>query len=243
MRSAPFERPGRKENFFPGSLELFRQWGILEKNQPAKGFIMIEHNTPFLAPGETLVCFGDSLTSAGNGYVSILQERLTENTVINAGRGGDKTPSALTRFNTDVLIHNPDAISLFFGANDAAIGRGRWVDEPMVSPETYKHNLMWMVHLARLKGVKKFSITVPFDSFEGNALLEQGDIMTPYCLAAREAANMMQVRMVPLDIVYRKARLAAPDPTALFLTCDGTHPTASTYKLIAESFLTAWKMA
>ena len=204
---------------------------------------MLEHNTPFLEPGETLVLFGDSLTAAQNGYSAILQEKLVNNTVINAGRGGDKTPSALTRLTTDVLSHNPDAISIFFGANDAAIGRGRWTDEPMVSPETYMYNLMWMVHLARLKGVRKFSIAIPFDSFEGRALYEQGDIMVPYCLAAREAANRMQIRMVPLDIVYRKARLAAGgEPFDFCLTSDGTHPTESTYKLIAESFLEAWKM-
>ena len=54
---------------------------------------------PWLQSGETLVCFGDSLTSAANGYVKILQEKLQFRgiKVVNAGLAGDKTPQALTR--------------------------------------------------------------------------------------------------------------------------------------------------
>ena len=58
---------------------------------------MLDLTTKFLEPGETLICFGDSLTHADPGYVSVLQERLPDNKIINAGVGGDKTPTALMR--------------------------------------------------------------------------------------------------------------------------------------------------
>lgn len=83
---------------------------------------MLDLESRFLEPGETIVCFGDSLTAANPGYVSFLQEKLTANQVVNAGRGGDKTPWALTRFQADVLDRKPDAVSILLGANDA---RGR----------------------------------------------------------------------------------------------------------------------
>ena len=56
-------------------------------------------NGPWLHAGETLLCFGDSLTAAANGYVKFLQETLQLRgiRVINAGLGGDKTPPCCLR--------------------------------------------------------------------------------------------------------------------------------------------------
>lgn len=204
--------------------------------------MMLDLSQPFLAPGETLVCFGDSLTAADPGYVSKLQELLPANRIVNAGRGGDKTPWALTRFQTDVLDRKPDALSILLGANDAAIGRGRWADEPMVSPEAYRCNLIWMIYLARQSGIRKISIATPLGSFEGDTLLEQGDILAQFCLAARQAANEAKVRLVPLDVMFRTEWAKHPGHTGLLLTRDGTHPTQDGYAMIAETILKAWRM-
>lgn len=38
---------------------------------------MITFTNPWLNSGETLICFGDSLTNAANNFVDILKERLT----------------------------------------------------------------------------------------------------------------------------------------------------------------------
>ena len=66
---------------------------------------------PWLGKGETLVCFGDSITAAKNGYASLLTEALAAKgvKVVNAGRSGDKTPMALTRL-ADVVAQKPDKI-------------------------------------------------------------------------------------------------------------------------------------
>ena len=203
---------------------------------------MLDLTTKFLEPGETLVCFGDSLTHADPGYVSILQERLPENKVINAGVGGDKTPTALLRFQRDVLDRKPDAISIFLGTNDSLIGRGRWADEPMISPEAYRSNLIWMAHIARLNGISKISIASPLAEPEGDNWHEQGDIYADYCKAARAAANELKLRYVPLDTMFKDEWRKHPGHTGLLLTKDGVHPTDEGYRLIAETFLKAWNL-
>jgi lysophospholipase L1-like esterase len=72
--------------------------------------------------GETIVCFGDSLT-AGTGapaemaYPSQLS-RMIGRPVINAGKPGDTTGSALTRLERDVLAHSPRLVLITLGGND-----------------------------------------------------------------------------------------------------------------------------
>ena len=203
---------------------------------------------PWLKKGETLLCFGDSLTAAKTGYVSFLQKHLEPKgiRVLNAGLGGDKTPYALTRLQKEVIELKPDAVSLFFGANDAVIGRGEWRDEPVVSPLTYKENLMWIIHLCRLLGnIRKFSInTLPW-RMEGKAFYDFGDLRVPYCQAAREAADQMNVRLVPLDTVFQLAwekNQSKASPEGLLYTADGIHMTAAGYEMIAQSMLKEWNM-
>ena len=166
---------------------------------------MLDFSQPFLEKGEKLVCFGDSLTAGDSSYVSYLQKTLPDNEIINAGRGGDKTTWALTRLEEAVLSHNPDAVLIFLGANDAAVGRAVWADEPTVTVEAYRCNLVWIAHLCRLRGVKKFSVATAF-GFEGPSFLEQGKIIEPYYLAAREAADEIGARLVPLDILFEKSQ-------------------------------------
>ena len=201
---------------------------------------MLDLNVKFLEPGETLICFGDSLTFADPGYVSILQNKLTENTVINAGQGGDKAATAMLRFKEQVLDKKPDGLSIFFGANDAMVGRGRWADEPMISPEAYRNSLVWLVHVARLSGIKKISIIVPLPLTEGEVWHEQGDIYASYCMMARQAANEMKVPYVPLDTIFRDEWRKNPGKTGLLFTADGVHPTQEGYQIIAESILKYW---
>ena len=205
---------------------------------------------PFLLPGETLVCFGDSLTQAKNGYISFLQQELEKRSinVINAGLGGDKTPAALSRLQQAVIDHQPDAVSIFFGGNDAVIGKGQWRDEPVVDPVTFEDNLCWIIHLCRLRSekIRKFSInTLPFRG-EGKSYREFGpSAYTPYCQAARRAADRMNARLVPLDTLFERLwSLHAAEATedGLLYTIDGCHMTVQGYELIAQAMLKEWNM-
>lgn len=203
---------------------------------------------PWLKEGETLLCFGDSLTSAKNpGYVERLAAFLEPKgiRVVNAGLGGDKTPYALTRLRQEVIDVAPDAVSLFFGANDAVIGRGIWRDEPVVEPVTYRDNLVWMIHVCRLESqkIRKFSIAAPTGRMEGQSWIDFGDIRHEYCLAARKAAELADARFVPLDTRIDAVReTMAADEKGLKLTKDGVHMTAQGYALIADIMLETWRM-
>ena len=201
---------------------------------------MLDFSEPFLAKGEKLVCFGDSLTAQDCSYVNTLKAALPDNEIINSGRGGDKTTWALTRLEEAVLSHNPDAVLIFLGANDAAVGRGIWADEPTVTAEAYRCNLVWICHLCRLRGVKKFSIATAF-GFEGPSYIAHGRILDPYYLAAREAADEVGARLVPLDVLFEKMRAGTP-LGELLVTRDGTHPLPETQEAIANAMLDAWSM-
>jgi len=72
--------------------------------------------------GDTVVCFGDSLTEGvgappGEDYPSLLGRQLGV-PVINAGRRGDTTGQALGRLESDVLERNPRLVVVLLGGND-----------------------------------------------------------------------------------------------------------------------------
>ena len=75
---------------------------------------------------QTIVCFGDSLTSGtGAGkemdYPSQLSKMIGKS-VINAGLPGDTTAGAMQRLERDVLIKAPDIVLITLGGNDLKNG-------------------------------------------------------------------------------------------------------------------------
>lgn len=201
---------------------------------------------PWLKEGETLLCFGDSLTASKVGYVKYLTEKLGAKgiKVINGGLSGDKTPMALTRIRQDVAEKKPDAVLFFFGTNDAVIGRGRWSDEPIVSPITYRDNLVWMIHFLRLRTkITKFSIATIAGRPEGKHYLEYGNIRDEYFKMAREAADLTGAVLVPLDSETDYIRDAMqPNEKGLKLTVDGIHFTKKGYEILADIMLKYWNL-
>ena len=76
--------------------------------------------------GQRIIAFGDSLTygtgaSSGMDYPSQLSKMITR-PVINAGRPGDTTTSALQRLEKDVLAYSPDIVLITLGGNDLKNG-------------------------------------------------------------------------------------------------------------------------
>ncbi len=68
-----------------------------------------------------IVCFGDSLTWIGYGgsYFQTLVTLMPEHEWINAGVGGNTVINLLRRVDDDVLSHQPDAVFVMVGGNDA----------------------------------------------------------------------------------------------------------------------------
>jgi acyl-CoA thioesterase-1 len=72
--------------------------------------------------GTSIIAFGDSLVagvgaSAGHDFVSVLSGRLGVR-ILNAGRPGDTTASALARLDRAVLARNPRVVIVLLGGND-----------------------------------------------------------------------------------------------------------------------------
>lgn len=81
--------------------------------------------TNYPAGSGSIVAFGDSLTegvgaTSGNDYVSQL-ERLSGESIINAGVRGDTTRSALERVDSDVLSEDPSIVIVWLGGNDVLL--------------------------------------------------------------------------------------------------------------------------
>jgi len=77
-------------------------------------------------PAAQLVAFGDSLvvgigTTGGNNFVSLLSGRVGIS-IVNAGRSGDTTASALGRLQSDVIARQPRVVIVLLGGNDLLQG-------------------------------------------------------------------------------------------------------------------------
>ena len=198
---------------------------------------------PWLEPGETLACYGDSITALP-GYFGIISNRLAGAgiTAVNVGRGGDNSATALMRI-AEVVAKKPDAVMIFFGTNDSAAGRGRWVGEPSIEPETYRDNVLWMIHYLRQKGVKKFSVVATAGRIEGDGYLEFGKRRDLYNLMTRQVAERANALFVPLDIVFDEAReRRKADAHGRIFTVDDVHLTPEGSTLAAETMLKSWRM-
>jgi len=198
---------------------------------------------PWLRPGETLACYGDSITALP-GYFAIISNRLAGVGVkaVNVGRSGDNSATALMRID-EVVAKKPDAVMIFFGTNDSAAGRGRWVGEPSIEPETYRDNVLWMIHYLRQKGVKKFSVVATAGRIEGDGYLEFGKRRDLYNLMTRQVAERAKALFVPLDIVFDEAReRRKADAHGRIFTVDDVHLTPEGSTLAAETMLKSWGM-
>ena len=84
------------------------------------------NDSPTAPSAVTVVAFGDSITAGfgttgDNDYVSRLADR-TGVAIINAGRSGDTTGSALARIDSAVLARDADIVIVFLGGNDLLQG-------------------------------------------------------------------------------------------------------------------------
>ena len=123
-----------------------------------KFYFIPAHTKQFRPVGETIVCFGDSLTygtgaARGMDYPAQLSEMIGQ-PVINAGVPGDTTAGALARIE-EVLSKNPRIVLLTLGGNDL---------KNRISKQTAFQNLKQIVTKIQAKGalVVIGGIDIPF---------------------------------------------------------------------------------
>jgi len=162
--------------------------------------------------GGKIICFGDSLTygtgaSSGKDYPSQLS-KLISRPVINAGRPGDTTASALQRLEKDVLSYSPDIVLITLGGNDLKNG---------VATGTAFENLKMIVNLIHNQGARVIigGLRIPFrDRGFGRGYQKLADET-----GATLIPNILE------DIMGNRELMSDP-----------IHPNDSGYKIVAERF-------
>jgi len=119
--------------------------------------------------GETIICFGDSLTEGvggaeGEDYPTVLS-RLLALPVVNAGRRGNTTAQALQRLANAVLDKNPRLVIILLGGNDFLRQLPRpddfssFVNGAKTRFKSYKNSMYefekgYLIHLVKVCGGK-----------------------------------------------------------------------------------------
>ena len=157
-----------------------------------------------LPKGETIVSFGDSLTfgtgaSKGMDYPAQLSVLIDE-TIINKGKPGDTTLTALSRLDT-VLEHNPRIVLITLGGNDLKNG---------VKKKQAFRNLKVIIQRIQNTGALVIlgGIDIPFfgrdfvDAYEELAI-ETGSVLIPNILKdVMGNPKLMSDRIHPNDEGY-----------------------------------------
>ncbi|MDN4073730.1 GDSL-type esterase/lipase family protein [Fictibacillus terranigra] len=173
---------------------------------------------------KTLVCFGDSITSKEKSddgslrLTSRVRLSLQKWNVINAGVPAETTRVALTRFQEDVLRHNPDLVTILFGANDASSHR-------LIEVEEYKNNLEYMIEKL---GPSKVILVSPSPVNERFQHARSNEGLKHYAKAVRELAKKYNTHFVDLW-----AEMIGKDYCQM-LNEDGLHFNKKGYKLLAD---------
>ena len=162
------------------------------------------------AAGTRIIAFGDSLVegvgaSSGGDVVSVLSRRLGV-PIVNAGRSGDTTSTALTRLDSAVLSRSPRIVIVLLGGNDML---------RRVPRATMFENLETIVTRIRSRGAAVILATVEIDFVSG------ADGPAYEALADRTSSAL--VRDVLDDVFGRQA-----------LMSDGIHPNDRGYEIMAD---------
>jgi acyl-CoA thioesterase-1 len=201
-----------------------------------------------------IVFAGDSITDCdrrtdplglGYGYVDMaataLAARGDQSTVVNTGIAGNRVEHLVQRWQTDVLDHAPEVLSVYIGVNDTLasffLGRPTLLS---VFEEQYTD----ILDRARAAGVRRMVLVEPFFVAselpsirwgEGHLFIHED--LGPKRAAVRSLADRYHAAFVPLqslvdDLVARRG------PT--MVAADGVHPTPLGHRLIADAWLAAY---
>jgi acyl-CoA thioesterase-1 len=162
------------------------------------------------SPGETIICFGDSLTEgvgadSEEDYPTVLSRDLGV-PIINAGLRGDTTAQALARFSDAVSSRNPRLVIVLLGGNDFL--------RQLPRQETRK-NLEEIVRRAQASGAM---VVI--------AGLRLGLFTDEYAAIFEETAQQFGALYIPgvMKDILSDAKLRS----------DPIHPNSNGYRLLAE---------
>ncbi|HSL84376.1 MAG TPA: GDSL-type esterase/lipase family protein [Thermoanaerobaculia bacterium] len=198
--------------------------------------------TALPAAGQTkYVAFGDSITEGTGfddpsrqcpeecGYAPRLEALLDgagmPSEVVNAGKGGERTPEGLTRLPDVLAEHGGDVLLLMEGSNDVSRS---------ISPETTLFNLNEMARTARSHGLRPVHATliprIPSAQVDGENRINQRLNMSIRELAFDRGRDLVD----PFEVFWSHpntfAELYHPGPDVV------GHPSSAGYDLLARVF-------
>jgi len=173
------------------------------------------------AQAQTILVLGDSLSSAygiprERGWVSLLQQKLPNGNVVNAGISGDTTDGGLARLPNLLQKHKPTIVVIELGANDGLRG---------FQIQRIRDNLRQLVQLSLRANSKVLLIGIKIPPNYG--LRYTSDFYESYTMLAKE----FKLSLVPfmLDGVAGSPEL---------MQDDGLHPRAEGQQKILDNI---WK--
>ncbi|MEM9952669.1 MAG: GDSL-type esterase/lipase family protein [Chloroflexota bacterium] len=169
-----------------------------------------------------IVFLGDSLTWGGYGgnFVAETAKRLPDHTIINAGEGGDTVVNLLRRLDTILETHEPDAMFVMVGGNDANsyafpdtrgyYKKAKQLDGGMVTPDQFEESYRELLSQLQLNFVQPL-IGLPPSEYSREAI----DAKHGYNLRARKVAESLNIPILDLDAIYTPKNPIERDPISL----------------------------
>jgi len=190
-----------------------------------------------LAPGDRLVCLGDSITADPHGYVAMVRQVLAlsrpDVEVINAGRPGSTAADMAAGFGREVSAHDPTWVSISIGGNDA-VGR--------VEPAQYGASVQAMVEAATQANVRVALCTpTPFEPhFTGAPVDTVNALIAQYAAWVERVAKKRHLLLVPMYKAFELVHEGSGPDDPIRLTHDGVHPSPTGRYLMGLTFLAAF---
>lgn len=170
-----------------------------------------------------IVFFGDSLTWGGYGgsYVAAIRERAGDaHEIINAGVGGNTVVNLLRRVDEDVLEHEPDAVFVMIGGNDAIsysqpdtrpyYRKSMQIPDGVVTPEMFQQTYRELIGTLQLNHIQTYMGLAPA---ERNPTVVEA--FRQYNGLAKEVARQYSVPTLDLFAEYVPADVPERQPLSI----------------------------
>lgn len=188
-----------------------------------------------LDPRRTVVFAGDSVTDCGrredprglgSGYVRDLFDSLGPQRprIVNVGISGNRAADLEARWQTDVLAHAPDVVSVLIGINDTW---RRYDKNDPTSVESFEKSYRAMLEPLRAKLI----LVEPFLLAVKDGQHAWREDLDPKIEVVRRLASEYGAVLVAADVEFNRQ---APSVGATTLADDGVHPTAAGHRLLAD---------
>ena len=204
--------------------------------------------------GESILFTGDSITDCGRarpiwegtglgeGYVAFVDNLLAacysqrRIRVLNTGIGGNRVIDLEARWQRDVLVLEPEWLSIMIGINDVWRQFDNALNPDQVGIERYETTYSKLLEQARPK-LKGLVLMTPY-VIESNLSDPMRERMDAYGVVVERLAHEFDAVFINVQAAF-DLHLAHRPPQSL---CgDRIHPNKTGHMIIAKSFLTAMK--